>query len=47
MTPGLGRDWNEAHLSEDPAVDLLERMGYTTSSQRRSKLSVSRSRKLH
>jgi type I restriction enzyme R subunit len=24
-----GRDWNEAKLSEDPAVELLQRLGYT------------------
>ena len=25
----LGRDWNEAKLSEDPAVELLQQLGYT------------------
>ncbi len=29
MTPAHGRDWNEANLSEDPAVELLQRLGYT------------------
>jgi len=23
-----GRDWNEANLAEDPAVELLQRLGY-------------------
>ena len=27
MTPG--QDWNELHLSEDPAVEVLEAIGYT------------------
>ena len=27
MTPG--QDWNELHLSEDPAVEVLEALGYT------------------
>ena len=22
-------DWNEIHLAEEPAADLLERLGYT------------------
>jgi len=29
VTPSHGRDWNEAHLSEDPAVELLQRLGYS------------------
>ena len=28
MTPP-GKDWNEANLSESPAVELLEKLGYT------------------
>jgi type I restriction enzyme R subunit len=29
VSPPPGRDWNEASLSEDPAVALLEKLGYT------------------
>jgi type I restriction enzyme R subunit len=29
MTPPPGKDWNELHLSEDPAVALLQTLGYT------------------
>jgi type I restriction enzyme R subunit len=29
MTPPPGQDWNELHLSEDPAVEVLEALGYT------------------
>jgi type I restriction enzyme R subunit len=29
MPHSHGRDWNEANLAEDPAVQLLERLGYT------------------
>ena len=28
MTPPPGQDWNELHLSEDPAVELLQALGY-------------------
>jgi hypothetical protein len=27
MTPG--QDWNELHLSEDPAVEVLQALGYS------------------
>ena len=29
MTPSPGQDWNELHLSEDPAVEVLQALGYT------------------
>jgi type I restriction enzyme R subunit len=29
MTPPTGHPWDELHLSEDPAVDLLTALGYT------------------
>jgi type I restriction enzyme R subunit len=29
MTPPKGQDWDELHLSENPAVELLEALGYT------------------
>ena len=28
MTPP-GQDWNELHLSENPAVEVLQALGYT------------------
>ena len=28
MTPPQGQDWNELHLSENPAVELLQGLGY-------------------
>jgi type I restriction enzyme R subunit len=29
MFTGAGKDWNEANLSEDPAVEVLEALGFT------------------